>query len=124
MPCVVSFLRDTRHVSSKKIEKNLLIFTPCDTLWHGHYQMGDLPHMSPNSDNAHALEPFSLHKCASKVAFVRATSSCAQYVTLQQIFFTSKFSYLLFCSPIHKTEFRTASVCEGLLIANSLNQSL
>jgi hypothetical protein len=49
-------------------------------------------------------------------------SGGAQYVTLQNIFFTSKFSYLLFCNPTHKTETGT-HICEELLIANHLDQS-
>jgi hypothetical protein len=40
-----------------------------------------------------------------------------------KIFLTSKFSYLLFCDPTHKTETRTAYRCE-LLIANHMDQSL
>jgi hypothetical protein len=40
-----------------------------------------------------------------------------------KIFLTSKFSYLLFCDPTHKTEMRTAYRCE-LLIANHMDQSL
>ncbi len=31
-------------------------------------------------------------------------SSCAQYVTLGKTTFTSKFSYVLFYNPTHKTE--------------------
>jgi hypothetical protein len=47
-----------------------------------------------------------------KSGVCKSISSSAQYVTLlQQIFFTSKFSYLLFCNPIHKKlKLRTASV--------------
>jgi hypothetical protein len=37
------------------------------------------------------------------------SSSGAQYVTSPQIFFTSKFSYLLFFNPTHKTETGTAN---------------
>jgi hypothetical protein len=42
---------------------------------------------------------------------VKRISSDAQYVTLQKIFFTSKFSYLLFCNTTHKTENGTAIRC-------------
>jgi hypothetical protein len=42
-----------------------------------------------------------------------------------KIFFTSKFSYLLFCNFTHKTETGTANRWGGgLLIANQLDQSL
>jgi hypothetical protein len=42
---------------------------------------------------------------------------------LAKIFLTSKFSYLDFCNPTHKTETRTANMWE-LLIANHLDKSL
>jgi hypothetical protein len=36
-------------------------------------------------------------------------SSSAPYVTQQKVFFPSKFSYLLFCNPTHKTKTGTAN---------------
>jgi hypothetical protein len=39
----------------------------------------------------------------------KSSSSGAQHVTLQKIFLTSKFSYLLFSNPIHKTKTGTAN---------------
>ncbi len=36
----------------------------------------------------------------------------AQYVTVQKIFFTSKFSYLLFSNPMHKTKTGNANWLE------------
>jgi hypothetical protein len=42
----------------------------------------------------------------------------------QNIFFTSKFSHLLFSNPTHKPENGMANRCGGLLIANHLDQSL
>jgi hypothetical protein len=39
------------------------------------------------------------------------------------IFFTSKFSYLLFCNPTHKTQ-TGQQICGGLLTANHLEQLL
>ncbi len=46
------------------------------------------------------------------------------YVTLPNIFFTSKFNYLLFSNPTYKTEETGTQTCEELLIANHLDQSL
>jgi hypothetical protein len=44
---------------------------------------------------------------------------------LAKIFFTSEFSYLLFCNPTHKTETGTQQISNGgLLIANHMVQSL
>jgi hypothetical protein len=58
--------------------------------------------------------------------FYQSISSAAEYdVTLQKIFFTSKFSYLLSFNPSYETETigqRTGE--ELLLIANHLDQSL
>jgi hypothetical protein len=47
-------------------------------------------------------------------------------VTLQKLFFTSKFSYLLSFNPTYETETRTQQIGEELLllIANHLDQSL
>jgi hypothetical protein len=39
----------------------------------------------------------------------KSSSSGAQHVTLQKIFLTSKFSYLLFSNPTHKTKTGTAN---------------
>jgi len=51
---------------------------------------------------------------------VQLSSEC----DLTKIFFTSKFSYLLFCNPTHKTETRFNVFRGGLLVANHLNLSV
>ncbi len=41
-----------------------------------------------------------------------------------KLFFTSKFSYILFCNPIHEIETGTANRWGLLIVANHLDQSL
>jgi hypothetical protein len=56
----------------------------------------------------------------------KSISSCDQYANPAQIFFmSSKFSCLLFLQPHHPIKLKVGQqICEGLLIANHLDQSL
>jgi hypothetical protein len=58
-----------------------------------------------------------MEECKSKI------QRCSVYDPAK-IFFTSKFSHVLFCNPTHKTEGGAANRWGGRLIVNHMDESL
>jgi hypothetical protein len=57
-----------------------------------------------NVQNSPDFEQFFSQVASFFMISSKSNSSSAQYVPLQNIFFTSKFSYIGFCKPTYKTE--------------------
>jgi hypothetical protein len=87
----------------------LLLVTISEGLFNLHTLMGVwVAHMDAKIVDEE-VGVLSSHSALSDVFSQPCSLGGAQHVTLRKIFFTSKFSYVLFCNPTRKTEIGTTN---------------